>query len=86
MAYLIIALMGPYAVIPALKDPDANIRTAAAAALAASRDSGALDVLVAILKNEEYWSDRSNAATSLGIIGDKRAIEPLFRQKLSAFL
>lgn len=78
MAYFLVDLLGPDAVIPALHDPDSTIRTFAAFALAESRDSRAFDALVANLKDEKYWKDRSNAAIALGIMGDTMAIEPLF--------
>ena len=59
-----------------MKDKDPNVRFKAAVALGASKDSRALEPLVAALKDENL-NVRIYIPRALGQLKDSRAIEPL---------
>jgi HEAT repeat protein len=62
-----------YGLINALKDPDVNIRSQVAEALAELKDDAATDALIEAL-SDDRWSVRRNAAWALGEISSARAI------------
>lgn len=55
---------------------DSWVRSDAARALGESKDSRALEPLIAALR-DPYSNVRQSAATALGVLGDTRAVEPL---------
>jgi HEAT repeat protein len=67
------------ALVEALKDPDRNMREAAAGALGDCGEVSAVPALLVVLK-ESNTQIRENAAESLGQLGDKQAVPAL--QKL----
>jgi HEAT repeat protein len=72
-----LASIGTPAVEPlrsTLKDSDWKMREGAVDALGELRDKGAVDMLIALLDDDEI---RYSSAKALGKIGDKRAIDPL---------
>lgn len=68
------------ALVKILNEQDPSIRQQAALFLGGTEDSTAIGPLVERLGDEsEHWYVAEEAARSLDMIGDKRAIEPLRR-------
>ena len=63
--------------ILALKDGDTDVRKKAIEALGESKDSRAIEPLIAVLKDEKDTEVRTNAASILGELKDSRAVESL---------
>jgi len=64
------------ALISALEDPIAQVRSSSAWALKLMRDPGAVEALCRALKDKDRFA-RRNAAMALGEIGDRRALDSL---------
>lgn len=62
--------------VESLADPDARVRSIAAAALGESGDGRAVEPLVGRLQ-DDAWSVRAAAASALGALGDARAVPAL---------
>ncbi len=63
----------------ALRDPDALIRSSAAAALQLAGPGGGLDGAILALERSTFPVERARAAEILGALGDLRAVLPLIR-------
>lgn len=61
----------------ALRDPSLQIRMQAVRAAGRSGDTALVEPLVKVLHGDVHWGVRRDAARSLGLLGDKRAVPAL---------
>jgi len=66
--------------IAALNDADELVRASAVVGLAALKETKATDALIGLLQTDKDKYLRRQAASSLGTIGDKRAVDPLISE------